>query len=335
MQKYKLVVCGATFDHFHKGHKEFIRFALQTGKKVLLGLTSDAFAKEKRQETEIEPYHIRKSSVTSYLREQKVEASVEILPIDSIFIPTNWENLPIEAIIVSKDSLAGTRAINHKRKMEGRPLLTIIECPTVVAEDGQFLSSVRIRKGEINREGQLFVNPAWTFPLHITPFLRNTLKKPFGSLIKDTKSWFKRRRAMDPSKIITVGDIVTAAFNMNNIEQKISVVDFLVAREKKFSSIKDHGFRGLVTVINVKNPAGTLTSAIFAVSQNLFASRIGRSIILVNGEEDLAVLPLVLSAPLGFTIYYGQPNEGIVEIVVTEKKKKEAYSIVNHFTRGY
>lgn len=335
MQKYKLVVSGATFDHFHKGHKEFIRFALDQGEEVLLGLTSDTFAKEKRHEEEIELYEIRKQSLISCLRKLGVERRVKILPIDTLFIPAEWESLSIEAIIVSKDSLAGARVINHKRKMEGRQLLTIIECPTVVAEDGQFLSSVRIRKGEINREGQLFVNPAWTFPLLITPFLRIILKKPFGSLIKDTKSWFKRRKIIDTSKIITVGDIVTAAFNMNNIEQKISVVDFLVAREKKFSSIKDHGFKGLVTVINVENPAGTLTSAIFAVSQNLFASRIGRSIILVNGEEDLAVLPLVLSAPLGFTIYYGQPNEGIVEIVVTEKKKKEAYSIVNQFTRGY
>ena len=236
MRKYKLVVCGATFDHFHRGHKEFIRFALEQGEEVLLGLTSNTFAKEKRHEAEMEPYEIRKQSLLNFLRELGVERRVKILPINTLFIPADWENLSIEAIIVSKDSLAGATAINHKRKIEGKPLLAIVKCSTVSAEDGQSLSSVRIRKGEINREGQLFVNPAWTFPLHITSLLRNVLKKPFGSLIKDTESWFKRRKTIDPTKIITVGDVVTAVVKKASAEGNVKesdIVKALIVRTKK------------------------------------------------------------------------------------------------------
>ncbi len=331
MQKYNLVVCGATFDHFHDGHKEFIRFALDQGKKVLLGLTSDAFGKEKRQETEIEPYQSRKSSVINYLREQRAEENVEILPIDTIFIPPQWESLPIQAIIVSKDSLAGAKMINHKRKTEGKQPLEMVECPIVMTEDGMPISSVRIRKGEITREGKLFISPLWQFPLRLTLSLRKKLKQPFGNLITDVDTWFKRR-SFDPSKIITVGDVVTASFNNYNIGQRISVVDFFVARKRKFSNIKEHGFSGSETKISTDNPAGTLTSSTFKACKDIFTTvSSARIVMIVEGEEDLVVLPFVLTAPLGYHIYYGQPDRGIVEVKITEQRKKETYSIINQF----
>lgn len=34
--------------------------------------------------------------------------------------------------------------------------------------------------------------------------------------------------------------------------------------------------------------------------------------ILVDGEEDLAVLPCILTAPSGSLVLYGQPGEGLV-----------------------
>ena len=47
MMKYKLVVCGGTFDHFHRGHREFLRHILSVSSKVLIGLTTDKYLKEK------------------------------------------------------------------------------------------------------------------------------------------------------------------------------------------------------------------------------------------------------------------------------------------------
>jgi uncharacterized protein (UPF0218 family) len=37
---------------------------------------------------------------------------------------------------------------------------------------------------------------------------------------------------------------------------------------------------------------------------------------------------LALVAPLGAVIYYGQPNEGIIEMIVTEELKELFYSIL-------
>jgi len=41
--KYNLVACGGTFDHFHKGHEEFLRYVFSVGKKVIVGVTSDEY----------------------------------------------------------------------------------------------------------------------------------------------------------------------------------------------------------------------------------------------------------------------------------------------------
>jgi uncharacterized protein (UPF0218 family) len=55
-------------------------------------------------------------------------------------------------------------------------------------------------------------------------------------------------------------------------------------------------------------------------------------VINITGEEDLAVLPFVLVAPLNFQILYGQPNEGIVAIFITNDIKKRAMNLLEKFT---
>ena len=50
--------------------------------------------------------------------------------------------------------------------------------------------------------------------------------------------------------------------------------------------------------------------------------KVGGSLFLVvDGEEDLLALPSILFAPLNAYVLYGQPNEGIVVVSVTESLK--------------
>ena len=56
-----------------------------------------------------------------------------------------------------------------------------------------------------------------------------------------------------------------------------------------------------------------------------------RIVIKIDGEEHLSVLPMVLCAPLGFVIFYGQPHEGVVKVEITEEKKEKAYSMTCKF----
>jgi uncharacterized protein (UPF0218 family) len=51
--------------------------------------------------------------------------------------------------------------------------------------------------------------------------------------------------------------------------------------------------------------------------------------IIVTGEEDLLVLPVAIYAPDNSVIFYGQPNEGLVMVLVTEEIRNKAKSILD------
>ena len=53
---------------------------------------------------------------------------------------------------------------------------------------------------------------------------------------------------------------------------------------------------------------------------------------MVKGEEDLAVLPCLLIAPEDAVILYGQPNEGLVFVNVSEGKDK-ANKLMTYFNK--
>jgi uncharacterized protein (UPF0218 family) len=55
--------------------------------------------------------------------------------------------------------------------------------------------------------------------------------------------------------------------------------------------------------------------------------------ILVHGEEDLAVIPAVVEAPLGAAVVYGQPNEGMVIITITRERKEKAKRLMREILR--
>ena len=327
MKKYNLVVCGGTFDHFHRGHREFLRYILSISKKVLIGLTTDKYVKAKNSSEWIDAYQLRKQKIMEFLDQEKASNIVQIEPIDDIYIPKIWENLPIEAIVVSKNTIEGAEKINLRRKEQKNNPLTIETCPLIKSEYNGYISSSRIRNGEINREGVSYVNPLWfKNKLVITEELRRYIKKPFGRLFRSPQEVKITKCAY----LITVGDITTKVFNELSLNQNISVIDFKVARRKKFSNLSQLGFSSKIKVINAKNPAGRLTPSLFSKVASIFSLYKDKRVVLkIEGEEDLAVLPLILSAPLNSIIFYGQPDQGLVRVDVSEENKEKTKSLVN------
>ena len=87
------------------------------------------------------------------------------------------------------------------------------------------------------------------------------------------------------------------------------------------------GFDG-EDVQGIKNPPGSITHNLLKAIQNSFSSTDkNRKVILVEGEEDLAVLPVVLVSPLGYSVFYGQPNQGIVKVYISEEIKDKIYNL--------
>jgi len=75
-------------------------------------------------------------------------------------------------------------------------------------------------------------------------------------------------------------------------------------------------------VVHVENPQGTITEESVAAVKAVLESGIHTHIV-VNGEEDLLVLPAILYAPENAFIVYGQPYVGIVVAKATKMRKEQ------------
>lgn len=326
-RKFKRVLLGGTFDHFHKGHEEFIKFALSLSEELIIGLTSDEYAKIFKNEY-LENYDKRKKILEEFIKRENAVGRVSILKINDVYGPAISTDYEFSALVIVEKTKEGARLLNLKRSELGFLPLEIIIAPSIKAEDGEIISSSRIRAGKIDRAGKVFINPEWlSHSLVIPENIKKELRKPLGELI--TGDDIGDVEGM----IVAVGDVSSQRLNNKFMNQKVSVVDFSIGREKKFNEISEIGFSGKEEIIKVDNPAGEITPGIFkAIDEAL--SKEGRIIIEVAGEEDLSVIPVILTAPLGLTVFYGQPNEGIVSVEITEDLKEKVYRLLTEFAES-
>jgi GTP-dependent dephospho-CoA kinase len=162
----------------------------------------------------------------------------------------------------------------------------------------------------------------------LTPELRVKLKDPFGSLIQGTpvETMSKIKEIVEkekPSKIISVGDIVSLNLHKHNIHPQLTIIDNV--------SLRDHATPQddvVEKTVYVNNPQGTITQeAIVAVKESLEKNE--HTHIVVKGEEDLLTLIAVLYAPENAFVVYGQPHSGIVVVKVTSKKRAQVQEFLN------
>ena len=80
----------------------------------------------------------------------------------------------------------------------------------------------------------------------------------------------------------------------------------------------------------VSGPGYIAKDAIIAIKQ--WAKNPKTTLLVVDGEEDLLALPAIAYVPLGNVVFYGQPQEGLVQVIVTKEKKQEVLALLAHFT---
>jgi uncharacterized protein (UPF0218 family) len=80
--------------------------------------------------------------------------------------------------------------------------------------------------------------------------------------------------------------------------------------------------------INVPNEAATINAKAWLALRTAVTLK-RRVAIVVEGEEDLLVLPLLAEMPLGSVIAYGQPHEGLVAVTVSEERRDWARGFLN------
>ncbi len=149
-RKYNKVAVGGTFDKFHDGHKKLLSTAFELGNHVEIGVTSDAFGGLKGN---IDSCEERMNNIKSFFSGY---SNFRIVSLEDVFGTTIYDDA-LDAIVVSRETEANAIKINEIRVSKDMEPLDIIVVSFVLAEDGNPISSTRIRCGEIDKSGYLLL----------------------------------------------------------------------------------------------------------------------------------------------------------------------------------
>jgi len=184
---------------------------------------------------------------------------------------------------------------------------------------------------------------------------RHKFSQPLGKLIagtrKETISEVEEhirnyKNANFEVKVYLVGDIVTKDFLANDFLKsfvKLCIIDEKTQRNQIKIKIEDF----FEEIVEFENLEGGIKKESFTLLDEIITSNKRTLFKVIKGEEDLLVLPLVLSIPLNETVknlvFYGQPPitdskrqipEGIVMVNVDKRIKKivkKFVSLMNKF----
>lgn len=308
---YKTIGLGGTFDHFHAGHQQFLRFAAQLASEIRVGITDQKLTLHKNFPETIQPYSDRNREVIEFC--QEVGITVSTFRLMDVYGPT-LENSEVQALAVTEATITGAQAINKLRNKLNLRELPVHICPLLKTDTGEILSSTVIRSGQFDREGISF-----------SDWISQTLV-----LAENQKSFFKEPQGKIVSYphpaahqiVAVVGDRSLAEFIKHKWHYNLGIFDKKTERsDSPFAEVN-----GISFDMSVENNPGTISLQLMKVLKSLQLNR--KSHLYIDGEEDLVTVALVLQLPLGSHIYYGQPNRGMVEVPVTEKLKHQFRSIL-------
>jgi pantetheine-phosphate adenylyltransferase len=100
MKKYKTVAVGGTFDELHKGHKTLLMKAFEIGDHVVIGLSTDQFAKKMMKPHVVATYEQRLKDLQSFLLENGWSKRTIIVPINDSLGPISRSD-GVNALVVS------------------------------------------------------------------------------------------------------------------------------------------------------------------------------------------------------------------------------------------
>jgi cytidyltransferase-like protein len=324
---YQKAVVGGTFDHFHLGHQKLLETAFEQSQQVTIGITQPQMYEKKFLAEVIEEYALREKSVKDFLTEKGLIDRASLIPITDIFGNTLQEK-DIQAIFVTEENVANVQLINDKRHEVGFPEIKPVVVSYILDQTGQPITSERIRKGEIDRQGVVYTSIFEKQEVLTLPdSLRPTLQEPIGEVIATTDEVV--RLVKEKTHVIAVGDIIVQELKKDGVVPAISVIDFKTRRHEI-----DHEMPA--DALEAHNAPGTVNQeAVNAFTNALkhFLETKSAQTIVIDGEEDLLALPAILLSPLGSVVLYGQFDRGVVVNYVTEELKQKINGLVQRFEK--
>lgn len=331
--KYKYIIVGGTFDHLHIGHKGFLRYAFNISEKVLIGITSDSYISKNKENIGIEKLEVRERNLKHFLKSEDFLENAKFVILNHVFEDEVFD-IKFDGVLVTQETLTGAKKINKERERKGLSALEIIIVNDFLKNDLK-ITATRIRNGEIDKNGEMFLKEKWKQKTLFLPGkLKPLFQSPLGEVIHVNTFDFTK---IDFNKTITVGDETAKIFNDKKLNSKISVVDFKINRKKIFSKTSELGFLKNEKIWEAENYPSEINKKIWDILEELKLNILKnkRMILIINGEEDLIVLPLIILFPLGFFIFYGQPNEGMVFLKINLHLKRKVVMLLNKLRANY
>lgn len=314
---YPHVFVAGTFDSLHDGHELLLTRAFEAGEQVTIWLTSDTFVQTNKPNQRIQSFSIRKTNVQEWVTHNGFSQKSTIQPIDDPYEPA--VSMKEEGVlVVTPENKARGEEINQKRKDKGLAPFALLVVPLVPAQDLHPISSTRVRNGEIDRAGRLIMPDN----------LRPELVKPLGVvLVGDAigTSIEAHRNGI----VIAVGDVTTKTFLTAGVIPQMSIVDFRVGR-KPFPELDEKLQELNLFRVTVTSGPGYIANESIEIIKKWSTHPTDKMVMVVTGEEDLLALPALAYGPSGSVAYYGQPNEGLVEVSV-ETKRSDASMLLTKF----
>ncbi|PKK81759.1 MAG: DUF359 domain-containing protein [Thermoplasmata archaeon HGW-Thermoplasmata-2] len=155
--------------------------------------------------------------------------------------------------------------------------------------------------------------------------MRSLLAEPLGPVIQDADLAEHLRGAR---VIISVGDVVTATLYKHGFAPDVAIVDYKTKRNVAVDSKK---WREGKRVVRAANPQSEITEALWNAISEAYARLPEKTLIEVEGEEDLASLACIAlapSAPATYIIIYGMPDKGMAVVNSGEKEKKRVAEVL-------
>lgn len=366
MKQYKNIIYAGTFDHLHRGHRTLLDKAFSLADEVSIGITSDEMVKNKLLSQTIQTLDVRRLTLEKYLKDKKYFKKAQIFVLNDIFGPSVGKT-SADSLLVTTDTLKNGQKVNLERQRRGLAPFEVVVAPFVLADDRKPVTSERIRMGEIDREGKSYssfvIRHSKIKKLILPEGMREELRRPLGSV---TNSKFEIRNSKQilnsdnqkklketakkvirsinqfkivPPVIISVGDIITLSLIQQKYIPDISIIDLRSRREsiqeeKIYRAIQLESGSSQVVYVKTLNQAGEVRlEAGNKIRQAVydFVKTNKKSVVEVEGEEDLLALPAILFAPLHSIVLYGQWNLGVVMVDVTEDKKEEVRALLDRF----
>ena len=152
------------------------------------------------------------------------------------------------------------------------------------------------------------------------------MKIPLGLLIleKDATKENIQKHLTNDAYIITVGDRTTEKMIEFGLIPSLQIIDGQEKRSKRDIPNNDNAS----TFLTCENPAAEITNQSIDTIKKAFTLQPPVRI-MVNGEEDLLVIPVCIHAPENSVVMYGQPHQGLVLVRITPEIRNKTQKLLD------